>query len=119
MKELETLAKEVWDAHPECQSQDWKKKADESKPNPNVLASLQVLAGVESALIATHNETYEINDIIDFRHTAIAVPYCDALFCDKGIAHKFTTKPLEFDKVYDTQIMSRPDDILKYLQTLG
>ncbi len=96
---------------------------DVSKLNPNqraspwVLPSLQVLGGINAVLI-TGTKKFSANDMLDFQHAALAVPYCDALFCDGPMAHVLENKPLEFGKVYETKILSKPDGILDYLQNL-
>jgi hypothetical protein len=54
----------------------------------------------------------------DFQHAALAVPYCDALFCDDPMAHVLRSKPLEFGKTYQTTMLSRPEEILQYLHGL-
>jgi hypothetical protein len=115
MKEMEQAAKEIWDAYPEYR--------DVSKLNPNqraspwVLPSLQVLGGINAVLI-TGTKKFSANDMLDFQHAALAVPYSDALFCDGPMAHVLENKPLEFGKVYETKILSKPDRILDYLQNL-
>lgn len=83
-----------------------------------MLASTQVLASVNAALI-TSTKKFSANDILDFQHAALAVPYCDALFCDGPMAHILRTKPLEFGKVYETIILSDPNEIKNYLQSLN
>lgn len=82
-----------------------------------MLPSSQVLASVNAALI-TSTKKFSANDILDFQHAALAVPYCDALFCDGPMAHILQTKPLEFDKTYQTAVLSSPEEILQYLQDL-
>ena len=44
--------------------------------------------------------------------------YETAFFCDKSMAAFFKSKPLEFDKAYDTVILSRSDEIVGYLESL-
>ena len=58
------------------------------------------------------------NDISDFQHAAVAVPYFDTLFCDDGMASMLKDKPLEFGKIYNTDIISRPNEIRDYLVRL-
>ncbi len=57
--------------------------------------------------------------MLDFNYAALAVPYCDALFCDGPMAHVLQSKPLEFGKVYNIKILSKPDEILDYLKGLN
>jgi hypothetical protein len=85
--------------------------------DPWALPSLQVLAGVNAALIHS-GKKFSANDILDFQHAALAVPYCDALFCDRRMANTLINAPLEFGKVYNTTILSRADEMNAYLQSL-
>jgi hypothetical protein len=85
--------------------------------NPGAMPSFQVLAGLDAAIISSNREL-NANDMQDFMHAAVAVPYCDAFFCDKHIASLLSTKPLQLDRVYDTKILSRPEQINTYLTQL-
>jgi hypothetical protein len=81
------------------------------------LPSIQVLAGINAAMIVS-GKKFSANDILDFEHAALAVPYCDALFCDRLMAQTLQSKPLEFGKIYETTILSSPDEVLRYLKGL-
>jgi hypothetical protein len=61
---------------------------------------------------------FDANDMLDFRHAALAIPYCDAVCCDNPMAARLRSKPCEFGKVYGTQILGRPEEILCFLKTL-
>jgi hypothetical protein len=58
------------------------------------------------------------HDMRDLMHAAVAVPNCDAFFCDKHIASLLTTSPLQFDEVYGTAILSRSGEIVDFLAAL-
>ena|ERR1700722_13927784 len=60
----------------------------------------------------------QANDMLDYLHAAQGLPYCDALFCDNFMAQKMCNKPLEFGKLYHTEIGSRPEEIVRYLSRL-
>ena len=75
-----------------------------------------MIAGLSAALALETNRKVQPNDMLDFLHAAQALPYCDALFCDKFMAQKMRNKPLEFGMVYDTQIGSSPEELLEYLK---
>jgi hypothetical protein len=81
------------------------------------LPSLQVSAGISAALLIS-TKNFSSNDILDFHHAALSLPYCDALFCDGGMATTLCNKPLGFDKTYNTMISSRPEEIVEYLKGL-
>jgi len=78
--------------------------------------SLEVVAGLSAAIALETNRKVQPNDMLDFLHAAQALPYCDALFCDKYMAQKMRNKPLEFGKVYATYIGSSPEELLEYLK---
>lgn len=84
-----------------------------------MLASVQVLAGANAACIVNKLMKFDANDLLDFRHAALAVPYCDVLCCDNPMAQMLRSKPLEFGKTYDTEILGNPDEILLYLNVLA
>jgi hypothetical protein len=55
------------------------------------------------------------NDMLDFRHAALAIPYCDAVFCDGPMAVRLRSKPCQFGQVFGTKILGRPAEIIEYL----
>lgn len=118
MDDLKQIAKEMWNDYPEYRDVN-KLPPEVKKPDfdPWISPSIQVLAGVNAALISS-GKKFSGNDILDFQHAALAVPYCDALVCDRRMANTLINKPLEFNKVYETKILSRPDEIKTYLQEL-
>lgn len=86
--------------------------------NPWILPSLQVYASICAALMLSNRRVQE-SDVLDFMHAASAIPYCDAFICDNSMAKFLTDKPLGLGKIYDTIILSRPADIIQYLQGLA
>ena len=117
-KDFEEIAKEIFDDYPQYRDVGKLPQPSASDASPWVLPSTQILASVNAALI-TSTKKFSANDILDFQHAALAVPYCDALFCDGPMAHILRTKPLEFSKVYETTILNDPDEIKNYLQGLN
>jgi hypothetical protein len=111
------ITREVWEAYPEHHNVDKWHRISEKGIDPHAIPSLQVVAGVNAAF-AVSERKLDANDISDFQHAAIAVPYFDALFCDGGMATMLNDKPLEFGKIYNTTIISSPDEIREYLNHL-
>ena len=77
---------------------------------------------IKASIIATmmrSNRVFEASDVHDIDHAASAIPYCSAFFCDKKMKILPREKPLEFDKVYSTVILSIPEEIMAYLKQLG
>lgn len=86
--------------------------------DPQALPSLEVLAGLDAALTLDTARKVQANDMEDYLHAAQALPYCDALFCDNFMAQKLRSKSLDFGKAYQTEIGSRPEEIVVYLKSL-
>ena len=86
--------------------------------DPNAVPSLEVIAGLDAAISQESKRKVQANDMLDYLHAAQALPYCDALFCDNFMSQKMRNKPLEFGRIYDTEIGSRPEEILLFLNGL-
>jgi hypothetical protein len=117
-KDFEEIGKEIFEDYPQYRDISKLPQPTAGEVSPWVLPSSQVLASINAALI-TSTKKFSANDILDFQHAALAVPYCDALFCDGPMAHILRTKPLEFGKVYETTILSDPNEIKNYLESLN
>jgi hypothetical protein len=87
--------------------------------DPNALPSMEILAGLDTAIAFELTRIVQAKDMLDFLHAAQALPYCDALFCDNFMAQKMKNRPLEFGKIYETEIGSRPEEIVAYLNALN
>jgi hypothetical protein len=116
-KYQEKIAQEVWEAYPERHNVDKWHRISENGIDPHAIPSLQVVAAVNAAF-AVSQRKLDAHDISDFQHAAVAVPYFDALFCDGGMATMLNDKPLEFGKIYNTDIISHPNEIRDYLVRL-
>jgi len=87
--------------------------------DPSALPSVEIVAALDVAIALESNRSVQANDMLDFLHAAQALPYCDAMFCDNFMAQKMKNRPLEFGKIYKTEIGSRPEEIVAYLNTLN
>ncbi len=84
--------------------------------DPNILASIQIKASVfASFIVSTHNKKIIVNDVVDAIHVSMALPHCDAACVDRGMAHRLTSPPLSFDRVYRAKVFFSPDEVLKWL----
>jgi hypothetical protein len=117
-EELEHLGHELWATNPELRDVNKLLQRPLPTASPYALPSFQILAGITAAAMRT-NMKFEANDILDFRHAALAIPYCDAVCCDKPMAARLRSKPCDFGKVYGSQILRGPEEILGYLKTLA
>ncbi len=50
------------------------------------------------------SKSIKVNDFFDIFHLTEAIPYCDIILCDKGMAHVLKQE-LKFDKKFKTEIM--------------
>jgi hypothetical protein len=116
-EELPHVGQELWRALPQCRDPSWLRQLPEPEYSPWKLPSFQILAGISAADMLTPMK-FEANDMLDYRHAALAIPYCDAVFCDKPMAARLRNKPCEFGKVYDTEILGQPVEISSYLTKL-
>jgi hypothetical protein len=87
-------------------------------PTPWNMPSFQIVAGAGAAIAAKGRRTRP-NDALDMVHAAVAIPYCDAFFCDNPMANLFREKPLEYQKAYETTILSQPTEIAAYLDSIS
>ncbi len=88
------------------------------KPDAYVLPSLQIKAGISASSFAS-GAKFKPNDLADAEHATLSLPYCDIFFCDAPLAHRLTTKPLAFDKRYETAVLSKPADFLSALANIA
>jgi hypothetical protein len=115
--ELPSIGQEIWDAFPECRDPTKLPPATEADYSPFNFPSLQILAGISAAdMLST--KKFNSHDMLDFRHAAQAIPYCDVVCADQPMATRLSKKPCEFGKVYGTQIFGRADEIIDYLKKL-
>jgi hypothetical protein len=114
-EELEPIGQELWATYPELRDVARLRLMPPAVASPQALPSLQILAGITAAAMRT-NMKFEANDILDFRHAALAIPYCDAVCCDNPMAARLRSKPCEFGKLYGTQILSRPQEVVCFLK---
>jgi hypothetical protein len=115
--ELAAVGQELWDAFPECRDVKKLPPPSEAEYSPQNFPSLQILAGIIAADMIS-SMRFEANDLLDFRHAALAIPYCNAVCCDNPMATRLRNKPCEFETVYGTRIFGRPDEITAYLKML-
>jgi hypothetical protein len=116
--DLEEIAQEIIRSFPSFQDPRTLRPVTESDYSPMNFPSMQILAGTNAANMLSTMK-FEANDMLDFRHTATAIPYCDAVFCDNPMATRLRNKPCEFGKVYGTTILGRVEEINDYLRSLA
>ena len=80
--------------------------------------TFDVISGLHAAIRWDKNQKYQDNDIHDINHAASALPYCDAFFTDKRLAHLITQKATSYDRKYSCKVASSVSESLNALQNL-
>ena len=119
LNQVMPLLRDVFDYIQERCRRSGKRKEDvpTPRPDPTFAPSIQIL-GNAFAVMRSSPRRYDPNDYIDFEHGSLALPYCDAFFCDRRLFNILTEKPLELHRVYAAKISHKPEDVLAYLQNL-
>lgn len=116
LDDFKALSKEIYEKYPEA-SDTHLRSGGSVKFGPMNMPSIQV-AGAMNAVLITTSKKFTQNDMFDFEHAALAVPYCDAIFADRPMAVIMRNPPLKLHKTYSTEILSEPGEIVAYLQGL-
>lgn len=116
-EELPAISREMWDAFPQMRDPSKLPQPTESDYSPFNFPSLQILAGISAADMLS-SKKFNSHDMLDFRHAAVAIPYCEAVCSDHPMATRLRNKPCEFGKIYGTMILGRAEEMVDYLNTL-
>jgi hypothetical protein len=81
------------------------------------LPFFRILPSILSMYVIDRERRYKVTDFYDFYHAAV-LPYTHIYVTEKSMAHLLTSKPLSFDRLYDTRIVSRPSEALETLREL-
>jgi hypothetical protein len=116
-EDLERVSRDIFEKYPECADPKNLRPVGETEYSPHHFPSLQILAGIHAAnLLSTMK--FEANDMLDFRHASMAIPYCDAICCDNPMATRLRDKPCEFGNIYGAKIFGKAEEINDYLEKL-
>lgn len=116
--ELQPICQEMWDVFPQCRDVSNLHRLPEADYSPWVLPSLQICAGINAAdMLSTMK--FDAHDLLDFQHAAMAIPYCDALFCDNPLATRLRNKPCQFGQIYGKTILGNAQEIFEFLTQLS
>lgn len=80
--------------------------------------TFDVISGLHAAIRWDKSQKYQDNDLHDIRHAASALPYCDAFFTEKRLAHLITQKATGYDQKYSCAVCSSVSGALSLLQSL-
>lgn len=82
-------------------------------PAANVHATIHALFRWEY-----RDKTITPNDLVDFRHAAAALGYCDALLTEAGLRRTLDHRRRSLRELHGKIVLNDLDDILDYLQSL-
>lgn len=115
---LVAVGQEIEDGFPQFREPNTMQDLGQTDYSPFNFPSLQILAGI-NAFDMLNKKVFNPNDMLDYRHAALAIPYCDVVCSDHPMATRLRNKPCEFGKVYGTEILGQPGEILDYLKGLA
>jgi len=90
---------------------------DQNKINKE-LPFFHINASLHALIRYNKSQRYDKNDLIDFSHTAWALPYCDGFFTEKPLHDWICGKLLQLDKIYGTQVLCQEEEVLTALNKL-
>lgn len=83
--------------------------------DPRVLPTWSVLSFIYGGVVVT-GRRFRPHDALDFEHACQAIPYCEALFCDRPMKNLLNEPRLRLGSTYDCTILSDPDEIVEFLR---
>ncbi len=86
------------------------------KRNADFFPGIAIIAGLDAAIRCSRDRAFTKNDFDDIRHAAIALPFADYFFTENSLCHLLTTKPLQYDRKYSVQVVSKPEQVLAVLR---
>ena len=86
---------------------------------PLDLPCFHIESAIHAAIRIDKTRKYKANDLLDFEHAVMAVPYYDYFFTEASLAHFVTHPPLTFDKLYGATVFSKEEEILIALQEMA
>ena len=81
------------------------------------LPFLSIMCLMHSFLRYNKTQRFKPNDLADFGHAAWAIPYCHAFFTERSLASIAISDLLKLDKVYETKILWKEEQVLDYLMS--
>jgi hypothetical protein len=118
IKEFQKITSEIGNEYPNEVRRSMESGAPKSIYDPMILPSLQIVASATAALLSIKTKKFSSHDIFDLQHAAVALPYCDALFCDRPMAHLLTQRPLALTSVYRATVGCTGEELVAYLRSI-
>jgi hypothetical protein len=82
----------------------------------NELPSYHIPAALYAATSWDGKKQLTENDVFDFYHAQLAIPYCDVFLTESSLKSLVCSQHLRFDKIYNTEIISDPNEAISKLQ---
>jgi hypothetical protein len=82
----------------------------------NELPSYHIPAGLYAAACWDTSRQLKENDVLDFHHAQLAIPYCDIFLTDTYLKSLACGRHLRFDEIYDTVIIADPGEAVMHLR---
>jgi hypothetical protein len=82
----------------------------------NDLPSYHIPAGLYAAACWDTERQLTDNDVLDFYHAQLAIPYCDIFLTDTCLKSLACSRHLRFNEIYDTAIIADPAEAVAHLR---
>lgn len=82
----------------------------------NELPSYHIPAALYAATSWDGTKQLTENDVFDFYHAQLAIPYCDVFLTESSLKSLVCSQHLRFDKIYNTEIISDPNEAVSKLR---
>jgi hypothetical protein len=82
----------------------------------NELPSYHIPAGLYAAACWDTARQITRNDVLDFYHAQLAIPYCDLFLTDSSLKSLACSRHLRFDEIYQTAIIADPQEAVMHLR---
>jgi hypothetical protein len=79
------------------------------------LPSYHIPAGLYAAACWDTTRQMTKNDVLDFYHAQLSIPYCDVFLTETCLKSLACSRHLRFDEIYDTAIIADPQEALMWL----
>ncbi len=82
----------------------------------NELPSYHIPAGLYAAACWDTTRQMKQNDVLDFYHAQLAIPYCDIFLTDSCLKSLACSRHLRFAEVYETAIIADPGEAVAHVR---
>jgi hypothetical protein len=82
----------------------------------NELPSYHIPAGLYAATCWDNTRQLSENDVLDFHHAQLAIPYWDVFLTETSLKSLACSGNLRFNEIYDTIIIADPIEAFEYLR---